>query len=87
VPTADSASEEFDTFADSLQSIMITHRNVGHDWDLTHEQIECLDHYCAATRLLVDCLYLTYVPDRQAIADTLLLPPGEWSLDRPAEKE
>lgn len=63
-----------------LQSIMIEHRNIGHDWQFSDAQIEKLQQYSDANQLLVDCLNSDcYVSRevRQEIEDTLLLPIAE----------
>ncbi len=63
-----------------LRSLMIEHRNIGHDWHFTAEQKERLQQYHDANKLLVDCLnrncYVTKTT-RPYIEDTLLLPMSE----------
>jgi predicted NACHT family NTPase len=39
-----------------FRSILIEHRQIGHDWQLTPVQIEGLKQYYKANQLLVDCL-------------------------------
>ncbi len=55
---------------------MIEHRDIGHDWNFTEEQVQCLERYSYGAELLVQCLNLAVVTDRVAIEDRLLLPPG-----------
>jgi predicted NACHT family NTPase len=61
-----------------LRTIMIEHRNIGHDWQFTEEQKQKLQQYYDANKLLVDCLkqkQCKVSPEvRQAIEDSLLLP-------------
>ncbi|NET54555.1 MAG: hypothetical protein F6K09_40005 [Merismopedia sp. SIO2A8] len=63
-------------FAD-LRAVMIAHRNIGHDWQLTKQQQEKLQQYYDSNLLLVQCLnsdcYVTK-ETRREIEDTLLLP-------------
>jgi predicted NACHT family NTPase len=63
-----------------FRTVMIEHRNIGHDWQFTEEQKEKLQQYYDANKLLVDCLnsdcYVTKAT-RQYIEDTLLLPMSE----------
>ena len=69
-----------DRWTKELQAAMIEHRNIGHDWDFTEEQIHKLEQYFKANKLLVDCLNSDcYVSRevRQEIEDTLLLPQVE----------
>jgi len=84
LPTVDSSLEEVEAFADALQTIMIEHRDIGHDWDFTREQTQRLERYFYAAELLVQCLDLTHVTDRAAIENRLLLPPG-WDPAQGAE--
>ncbi|WP_341527126.1 hypothetical protein WKK05_32155 [Nostoc sp. UHCC 0302] len=63
-----------------LRSLMIEHRNIGHDWQFNHSQKELLRWYYDANLLLVDCLNSDcYISReiRQEIEDTLLLPMNE----------
>ncbi|RCJ38379.1 hypothetical protein A6770_13615 [Nostoc minutum NIES-26] len=63
-----------------LRSIMIEHRNIGHDWQFSQEQKEQLQQYYDANKLLVDCMNSEcYVsPEvRKEIEETLLLPIAE----------
>jgi hypothetical protein len=59
---------------------MIEHRNIGHNWQFSKEQIGLLRQYYDANKLLVDCLYnasnVTPVV-RSHIEETLLLPIAE----------
>lgn len=77
-PSDGSSSLDYVRLARDLQSIMVSYRNIGHDWDLDNDQSSKLAEYLKATQLFVQCLKLAMVPDREAIEDTLLLPPGDW---------
>jgi len=55
---------------------MIEHRDIGHDWRFTDEQVTRLANYFYAVNLLVECLDLGHVSNRAAIENRLLLPPG-----------
>jgi predicted NACHT family NTPase len=63
-----------------LRSIMIKHRNIGHDWQFSPEQKQLLKNYYNANSLLVECMNIAshITPDvREAIEDTLLLSVNE----------
>jgi predicted NACHT family NTPase len=77
-PTTDDSTEEWQGFADELKEMLVKYRDIGHDWDFSAQQGQCLAEYFQANRLLVECLKVAYVSDRGAIEDSLLLPPGEW---------
>jgi hypothetical protein len=64
-------------WTEELRSVMIEHRNIGHDWQFSPEEKELLQQYYDANTLLVDCLnsecYVTKEV-RRAIEEELLLP-------------
>jgi predicted NACHT family NTPase len=39
-----------------LRQACISHRDLGHDWQFTDEEAQCLEKYIAANQLLVDCM-------------------------------
>ncbi|MDF5732836.1 MAG: hypothetical protein PUP92_33795 [Rhizonema sp. PD38] len=66
-----------EAWTEQLRTVMIEHRNIGHDWQFSDEQRELLKQYYDANKLLVDCLNSDcYVSRevRQEIEDKLLLP-------------
>jgi predicted NACHT family NTPase len=72
--------EDREAWRKHLHSIMIEHRNIGHDWQFTNAQKQLLQQYYDANKLLVDCLnsdcYVSWEV-RQEIEETLLLPMAE----------
>ncbi|MDF0553958.1 NACHT domain-containing NTPase [Kamptonema sp. UHCC 0994] len=64
-------------WTEQLRYILIEHRNIGHEWEFSENQIELLQNYYDANELLVDCLKSSCIISdkvRQEIQDTLLLP-------------
>jgi adenylate kinase family enzyme len=62
---------------EDFRQVMITHRDIGHNWQFTEDQKEILLQYYNATFLLIECLTSDcYVSRhvRESIEDTLLLP-------------
>jgi hypothetical protein len=62
---------------EKLRQIMITHRNIGHDWQFTEQQKDLLEKYHNANILLIKCLGREAVIDRGVraeIENTLFLP-------------
>ena len=60
-----------------LRQLMITHRNIGHDWQFNKLQKDLLDQYFIANILLMECLGREAVIDRGVraeIENTLFLP-------------
>jgi hypothetical protein len=80
IPTVHDEPEDWDTFATALQALMIEYRDIGHDWDFTQEQMQIMDRYLYATHLLVECLDVATVTDREIIEDRLLRPPQQKSM-------
>jgi len=62
-------------WAAQFRSLLIRHRNIGHEWNFTDEQQDRLDKYERGTVLLAACLKLATVSDRKAIENRMFLPP------------
>jgi hypothetical protein len=79
LPTHESPAAEWQEFADKLRGLMIKHRDIGHDWNLTKTQQARLTDHLDATRLLQDCLELAVIsPDeKKAMLNSLYLPPTQ----------
>jgi adenylate kinase family enzyme len=77
VPDEDAPAETWEAFAAQLQGIMIEYRDIGHDWDFTEAQGQTLEDYFRAVEVLVKCLDVAYVTDREAIEAQLVVAPKE----------
>jgi predicted NACHT family NTPase len=79
LPVNEATAAERQEFANKLRALMIKHRDIGHEWDLTETQEARLADYLNATRLLRDCLELAVIsPDeKKAILNSLYLPPAQ----------
>ncbi|WP_059002296.1 NACHT domain-containing protein [Leptolyngbya sp. NIES-2104] len=75
--------EEFDEWLgncepewfDELRDIIIEHRNIGRYWQFTEVQIELLQKYYDANKLLIECLSHSEI--KKEVEETLLLPIAE----------
>jgi predicted NACHT family NTPase len=69
-------TSEWLTLADKLRALIINHRDIGHNWDLTATQEAYLSDYFKATNLLQDYLKLATMPpdEKKAMLDSLYLP-------------
>jgi predicted NACHT family NTPase len=78
IPINKANAAEWSEFVDKLRTLMIKHRDIGHEWNLTKQQEAQFIDYLNATRLLRDCLELaTMSPDeKQIIQNSLYLPPA-----------
>ena len=77
------------TWLEDLRSLIINHRNIGHDWQFSNTQKDLLQKYYDANKLLVDCLHSDcYVSRavREEIEETLLLPIAEIEKREQAKK-
>ncbi|OYQ63045.1 hypothetical protein B9G53_18990 [Pseudanabaena sp. SR411] len=61
---------------EQYRQVLIKNRNIGHDWQLTYEQVDLLNQYYEANLLLVQCMNRSYVSKqvREEIESTMLLP-------------
>lgn len=66
-------------FVDKLRALMIRHRDIGHEWNLTRTQEAQLANYLNATRLFKDCLELAFMPpdEKQMMLNSLYSPPAK----------
>jgi hypothetical protein len=87
VPNADADSSRWDALDTRVQEIVSTHIDSVVGWELSKEQAACAADYLNATGLLQECLGLATVSNRQAVEDTLLLPPGAWHLLQPGNAQ
>ncbi len=76
VPRDDVPIGQLQAFNRSFEEIVKRHWELEQLWELSSTQTKLLTQYLQANWLLLDCLELAYVPERQAIVDQLLLPPG-----------
>lgn len=76
LPNVGATHLELQVFVTRLAEIARKHRDLGYEWSLSEGQAELLEKYLQANLLFVECLHLAYVPDRAAIENQILLPPG-----------
>ncbi len=75
LPTPNSSGLDWQQYADAIFAILRTERDLGHDWNFSDKEIDTLNDYFYANELLVQCLQVATVSDRQAVLNSLLLPP------------
>lgn len=63
------------TLAEDLRTVTVAHRDIGPEEMLDEERAGQLERYLQANRLLLDCLQVAYVSDREGLADRLLFVP------------
>jgi hypothetical protein len=61
--------------ADVLFAMLRDQRDLGREWSFSREDVGKLNDYFYANELLVQCLKVAAVADRQAVLQGLLLPP------------
>ena len=75
MPAPNASGATWQGFAKQLREILIKHRDIGHEWNLSEADEEFLESYLTANLRLVECLELAAVTDREGIKSRLLLPP------------
>jgi hypothetical protein len=82
VPPVDADSDTWNAFVDQFRHLTACiDQEIG--WEISEEQAERINNYFYAINLLEACLDVAYAPNRNAIRESLLLPPGEWKPDEP----
>lgn len=76
VPLPYAPQADWDSFVNAMKALL-AHCNLYHDFVLSDAQIGKIADYFAATQLLVDCLNLARVSDREGIEARILQPPEE----------
>jgi hypothetical protein len=61
-------------FDASLRELLIQHRDIGHIWDVGEDGRHILEEYRYATGLLLDCLKLAIVTNRETVESRVYLP-------------
>jgi predicted NACHT family NTPase len=79
IPTDKAIFIEWREFSDKLRALMIKHRDIGHDWNLTDAQEKRLAVYINAAHLLQDCLEFAVISpeDKKAMLNSLYLLPAQ----------
>jgi hypothetical protein len=79
ISVKEATNAEWREYANRLRALMIKHRDIGHEWDLTETQEAQLADYLNASRLLKDCLELAFMPpdEKKAMLNSLYLPPAQ----------
>jgi hypothetical protein len=72
VPNENDRQSVWQPFVMNLREIMQTQRDIGHKWNLTGAELQHLKRYFQANLLLVECLKLAVVSDREGIERSLL---------------
>lgn len=75
-PNDQQAQAAWDGFADALHDIMLRERDMGHEWTLSEDEYHALNDYFRASELMVQCLNLARVHDRDAVYARMLQPPA-----------
>lgn len=71
---AESDNELSNKLPSRLRSLLMTERNIGHIWNFSEKEREDLSRYIESSLLLLDCLRISFVPDRHQIRAQLLNP-------------
>lgn len=69
------SQQDWHQYADALFNILRDERDLGREWNLSNKESNKLDHYFYTNELLVQCLNVAVVSDRQAALKGVLVPP------------
>lgn len=83
IPSSTTMLQYWQHYADSL-FVILQQGDLRHEWKISTEQIEELNHYFVANKLLVQCLNLSAITDRQAILQRIFKPPA---MNKPEKQE
>jgi hypothetical protein len=75
IPAKTASQNDWKLFYQKLSEVLQSERNIGKQWSFNDTQIRLLINYLDTDRLLHDCLKLATVSDREAIKNSLFLPP------------
>jgi hypothetical protein len=75
VPDANATLNEWRLFNKTLSQIILQHWGLEEFWKLSDKQAGVLTKYLQASVLLLECIELTAISDREGIVNQLLLPP------------
>ncbi|MBV9925590.1 MAG: NACHT domain-containing protein [Acidobacteria bacterium] len=78
IPSPEYSENAWQEFENSLRRLMIKHRDIGHEWNLTNAEQVRLADYLNATRCLSECLELAFISpvEKEAVLNSLYLPPA-----------
>lgn len=82
VPLSNAHIQAWRQYAAFLFTIMCEQRDLGREWNFSQEDLDKLNNYLYANELLVQCLKVATVSDREAVLQGLLLPPAGGQDDK-----
>jgi predicted NACHT family NTPase len=75
VPPANTSWQSWRKYTATMFAILHEERDLAHKWDFNQKEIEKINDYFYANELLIQCLKVAAVSDRQTVLNGLLLPP------------
>lgn len=76
IPLVGASSQTWQKYADNLLSMLRNKHSFGHEWGYISQNDDKLSAYFYTNELLIQCLKLCVVSNRQIILQQLLLPPS-----------
>jgi len=76
-PSNNASRKQWHDFSIRLRHILQSQCDMGNQWSFTDTQMCLLFNYFDTNKLLLDCLKLATVSDREAIKNSLFLPPNQ----------
>jgi hypothetical protein len=75
IPAPNASWQDWQQYANALFAILRDERDLWREWEFSQKEIDTLNDYFYAQELLMQCLKVAVVSDRQAILQGLLSPP------------
>ncbi|MBU1662871.1 MAG: hypothetical protein KKD28_15535, partial [Chloroflexi bacterium] len=72
LPSQKASQTNWGAYHRDLSALAIQHHDIGHQWELSSDQTQRVEQYLRANQLLVDCLDVAYVNDREGILERVL---------------
>jgi len=77
IPVETATQNEWQYFTKQFKFFLQNELHINNEWNFTREEFELLTDYFSANKLLLDCLKLSTVSNREAIKNSLFLPPNQ----------
>ena len=73
LPAPDAPKAAWEAFHEELRALAVEHHDIGHRWELSYEQSKRAVQYLQGNQLLLECLEVAYVDDREGVLAKVLI--------------
>jgi nucleoside-triphosphatase THEP1 len=72
LPSIEDSTQQWQTWKDSLQRVMLNHLDIGHEVIFSPEDVQALEDYLYVTDLILDCMQADYSSTSKALRDEVV---------------